>query len=146
LGTDLGINFNFWFLSISLWVITEVLQTFYSTAMRYLSGFIGILVMSVFGVFPNEIIGRLDEFWWIVLFWMPALFINQKHKTNKAYFPWYWLGIFFYLSAFTIWLQGYPEQPFCNPDSIFQPHAMWHLLSACATLSFFFFFRTATAK
>jgi len=50
------------------------------------------------------------------------------------------------MSAFAIWLQGYPEQPLCNPDSIFQPHAIWHLLSACATLSFFFFFRTATAK
>ena len=146
LGTGLGINFNFWFLSISLWTITEVLQAFYTPIVRYLSGFVGILVMSVFGVFPNEIINNLDQFWWIVLFWIPAVFIDKKHKTNKRYFPWYWLGILFYMSAFAIWLQGYPEQPLCNPDSIFQPHAIWHLLSACATLSFFFFFRTATTK
>ena len=45
LGTNLGINFNFWFLSIALWVITEVLQSFYSQITRYLSGFVGILVM-----------------------------------------------------------------------------------------------------
>ena len=146
LGTGLGINFNFWFLSIALWTITEVLQAFYSPIVRYLSGFVGILVMSVFGVFPNEIINNLDEFWWIILFWIPAIFVDKKHKTNKRYFPWYWLGILFYMSAFAIWLQGYPEQPLCNPDSIFQPHAIWHLLSACATLSFFFFFRTATNK
>ena len=93
LGTGLGINFNFWFLSIALWTITEVLQAFYSPIVRYLSGFIGIFVMSVFGVFPNEIINNLDEFWWIILFWIPAIFIDKKHKTNKRYFPWYWLGI-----------------------------------------------------
>ena len=53
------------------------------------------------------------------------------------------LTIAFYMTAFAIWLQGYPNQPFCNPDSLIQPHAIWHILSSCATLSFFFFFRTA---
>ena len=146
LGTDLGINFNFWFLSIALWVITEVLQTFYSKTVRLLSGFVGIAVLAVFGRFPDEIIANFSEYWWVTLFWIPALFINEKHKSNKKYFPWYWLGIFFYISAWIIWLQGYPGQPYCDPDSILQPHAIWHILSSCATLSFFFFFRTATAK
>ena len=143
LGTGLGVNFNFWFLSIALWVITEVLQSFYSPTVRYLSGFVGIAVMSVFGIFPNDIIQELTKYWWIILFWIPAFFINQKHQSNKRYFPWYWLGIVFYMTAFVIWLQGYPNQPLCNPDSLIQPHAIWHILSSCATLSFFFFFRTA---
>ena len=139
-------NFNFWFLSIALWVITEVLQTFYSKPVRLLSGFVGIAVLAVFGRFPDEIIANFSEYWWVTLFWIPALFINEKHESNKKYFPWYWLGIFFYISAWIIWLQGYPGQPYCDPDSILQPHAIWHILSSCATLSFFFFFRTATAK
>ena len=143
LGTGLGVNFNFWFLSIALWVITEVLQSFYSPTVRYFSGFVGVLVMAVFGIFPNEIIQELDKYWWIILFWIPAFFINQKHQSNKRYFPWYWLGIAFYMTAFAIWLQGYPNQPLCSPDSLIQPHAIWHILSSCATLSFFFFFRTA---
>ena len=143
LGTGLGVNFNFWFLSIALWVITEVLQSFYSPIVRYLSGFVGIAVMAVFSVFPNEIIQEPSKYWWIILFWIPAFFINKKHQSNKSYFPWYWLGIAFYMTAFAIWLQGYPNQPFCNPDSLIQPHAIWHILSSCATLSFFFFFRTA---
>ena len=143
LGTGLGVNFNFWFLSIALWIITEVLQSFYRPMVRYLSGFIGIAVMAVFGIFPNEIIQELTKYWWIILFWIPAFFINQKHQSNKRYFPWYWLGIVFYMTAFVIWLQGYPNQPLCNPDSLIQPHAIWHILSSCATLSFFFFFRTA---
>ena len=143
LGTGLGVNFNFWFLSIALWIITEVLQSFYSPIVRYLSGFVGVAVMAVFGIFPNDIIQEVTKYWWIILFWIPAFFINQKHKSNKRYFPWYWLGIAFYMTAFVIWLQGYPNQPLCNPDSLIQPHAIWHILSSCATLSFFFFFRTA---
>ena len=143
LGTGLGVNFNFWFLSIALWVITEVLQSFYSPTVRYLSGFVGVAVMAVFGIFPNEIILEPAKYWWIILFWIPAFFINKKYQSNKSYFPWYWLGIAFYMTAFAIWLQGYPNQPFCNPDSLIQPHAIWHILSSCATLSFFFFFRTA---
>ena len=143
LGTGLGVNFNFWFLSIALWIITEVLQSCYSPTVRYLSGFVGVAVMAVFGIFPNDIIQELTKYWWIILFWIPAFFINQKHQSNKRYFPWYWLGIAFYMTAFVIWLQGYPNQPLCNPDSLIQPHAIWHILSSCATLSFFFFFRTA---
>ncbi len=83
LGTGLGVNFNFWFLSIALWVITEVLQSFYSPIVRYFSGFVGIAVMAVFGVFPNEIIQEPSKYWWIILFWIPAFFINKKHQSNK---------------------------------------------------------------
>ena len=104
LGTGLGINFNFWFLSIALWVITEVLQSLYTPILRILSGFVGIGVMSVFGVFPNEIFTNLDQYWWIALFWIPAIFINKKSDYSKRYTPWFWLGVFFYVSAFIIWL------------------------------------------
>ena len=143
LGTGLGINFNFWFLSIALWIITETLQSFYSHVLRIFSGLIGFAVMALFGYFPHEVLGNFTEYWWVILFWLPALFINQKSSIQKSYFPWFWLGVFFYITAFAIWLQGYPGKAWCNPDSIFQPHAIWHILSACATLSFFFFFRTS---
>ncbi len=39
LGTGLGINFNFWFLSIALWVITEVLQKIYTPILKSIIGF-----------------------------------------------------------------------------------------------------------
>ena len=141
-GTGLGINFNFWALSIALWVITEVLQNYNSKIVRYLSGFVGIAVMSVFGIFPDQVILNFSEYWWVVLFWLPALILDEKSPVKKNYFPWYWAGVGFYIAAFAIWLQGYPGTALCNPDSIFQPHGIWHILSACATLSFFFFFRS----
>ena len=129
-------------LSIALWVITEALQHFYSPLLRLLSGFIGFLVAAVFGVFPNEIFANLSEYWWTILFWIPAIFINKKSLMRKTRFRWFWFGMFTYLTAFVIWLQGYPETDFCNPDSIVQAHALWHILSSIATLFFFFYFRS----
>ena len=43
--------------------------------------------------------------------------------------------------AFTIWLNQWSDY-LCYPDSWFQPHAAWHLLSALSTWFFFVFFRT----
>ena len=96
-GTGLGINFNFWALSIALWVITEVLQNYNSKTVRYLSGFVGIAVMSVFGIFPDQVILNFSEYWWVVLFWLPALILDEKSPVKKNYFPWYWAGVGFYI-------------------------------------------------
>ena len=109
---DLGIGLNLWFLSIALWIITESLQHFYSPLLRLLSGFIGFLVAAVFGVFPNEIFANFSEYWWTILFWIPAIFINKKSLTRKTRFRWFWFGMFTYMTAFAIWLQGYPIQTF----------------------------------
>ncbi len=95
-GSDLGIGINLWFLSIALWVITEALQHFYSPLLRLLSGFIGFLVASVFGVFPNEIFANFSEYWWTILFWIPAIFINKKSLMRKTRFRWFWFGMFTY--------------------------------------------------
>ena len=137
-GYDLGINFNLWSLSIGWWIITEVLLNFWSNTLRILSGFIAIAVMAVFGIFPNEIIQNPNLYWWVPFFWLPGILMNKKPKIKKKYNPWFFLGVGFYMSAFAIWLQGYPNMPLCNPDSIIQPHGIWHILSSLATLSFSF--------
>ena len=51
-----------------------------------------------------------------------------------------------YIVAFVIWLQGYPDTKFCNPDSFIQPHGIWHLLTAFATWCFFKFYRTEKVR
>ena len=141
-GYDLGINFNLWALSIGWWIITEVLMNFWSNYMRLFSGFIAIAVMSLFGTFPNEIINDFNSYWWVILFWLPAILMKTKPVIKRTYNPWFFLGCGFYFIAFIIWLQGYPGTRFCNPDSLIQPHGIWHVLSSFATLSFFFYFRT----
>ena len=47
-GSDLGIDFSLFGLSIGLWVISEFLYNFYSSYMRVISGFFGFAVLLLF--------------------------------------------------------------------------------------------------
>ncbi|MBM88594.1 MAG: hypothetical protein CMQ41_09485 [Gammaproteobacteria bacterium] len=141
-GGRLGIGLDLFGLSIGLWIISEALFRFWSPAFRWLSGFVGFIVAAIFGIFPQEIFLNLNEYWWIVLFWVPAIFAKKSPRLCRTYSPWFFLGMASYLIAFVIWLQGYPDTPYCQPDSLLQPHAIWHLITACSTWCFFKFFRT----
>jgi hypothetical protein len=141
-GTNMGINLDLFGVSIALWIISEFLYKFWGKINKWYSGFIGFLVASIFGIFPNEIFSDLGNYWWIVLFWLPALLSNSAPTKTRVYSPWFFLGMISYVVAFIIWLQGYPDTKFCNPDSFIQPHGIWHLLTAFATWCFFKFYRT----
>lgn len=141
LGTNLGINLNVFEVSIGLWIVSEVLFRFWSPRFRWLSGFVGFVVAAVFGIMPTEIFSNFDEYWWVILFWLPAIFSSHKPEGRRTY-PWYIVGMFSYLTAFVIWLQGYPDTLYCSPDSLVQPHGIWHLLGAFAIWCFFKFLRT----
>jgi len=145
-GSELGINLDLFGLSIGLWVISETLFRFWSPAFRWISGFVGFFVAAVFGIMPNEIFSNLNEYWWIVLFWIPAIFSIRAPTVKRNYSPWFFAGMITYVLAFIIWLQGYPDTPYCKPDSIIQPHAIWHLMTAFSTWCFFKFFRTEEIK
>ena len=141
-GTNMGINLDLFGVSIALWIISEFLYKFWGKINKWYSGFIGFLVASIFGIFPTDIFSDLVNYWWIVLFWLPALLSNSAPTKTRIYSPWFFLGMTSYLVAFVIWLQGYPDTKFCNPDSFIQPHGIWHLLTAYATWCFFKFYRT----
>ena len=141
-GTNMGINLDLFGVSIALWIISEFLYKFWGKINKWYSGFIGFLVASIFGIFPTDIFSDLVNYWWIVLFWLPALLSNSAPTKTRIYSPWFFLGMTSYLVAFVIWLQGYPDTKFCNPDSFIQPHGIWHLLTAFATWCFFKFYRT----
>ena len=93
---------------------------------------------------PTEILQDPETYWWTILFWVPAIFSKQAPDTERTYNPWFYLGVVTYATAFTIWLNQWSDL-LCYPDSWFQPHAAWHLLSALSTWFFFVFFRTERA-
>jgi hypothetical protein len=138
---ELGINFNLFGVSIGLWVISEVLYRFWSPTFRILSGFVGFIVLMLFGTMPNEVFENFNEYWWVILFWLPAVLSNEKPKHSRTY-KWFILGMISYLSAFAIWLTGVPDHESCSPDSIIQAHGIWHLLTALATYFFFLHYRS----
>ncbi|MEE3165200.1 MAG: ceramidase domain-containing protein [Pseudomonadota bacterium] len=141
-GSNLGINLDLFGVSISLWIISESLYRFWSPTYRWISGFLGFFVAAIFGIMPTEIFSNFNEYWWILLFWLPAVLSHTAPTSKRVYNPWFFAGMLTYFVAFVIWLQGYPNTPYCNPDSFIQPHAIWHLITAFSTWCFFKFFRT----
>ncbi len=140
-GWELGIGLNVFGVSIGLWVISEFLYFFWSQTMRIISGFIGFGVLFLFGTSITDIASNFSDYWWIILFWLPALFSNKKPNSTRT-IPWFLLGSITYFSAFSIWLTGVPNHVSCDPDSLIQSHGLWHLLSALATLFYFFHYRS----
>ena len=138
---ELGINFNLFGVSIGLWVISEALYRYWSPVFRLMSGFVGFFVLMIFGTMPNEVFANFNEFWWVILFWLPAILSNQQPKYSRTY-KWFFLGMISYLSAFAIWLTGVPDHGSCSPDSLIQAHGIWHLLAALSTYFFFIHFRS----
>ena len=140
-GDGMGIGLNLFGVSIGLWVISEFLYKFWSPNMRFISGFVGFLVLMLFGTFPAEVFSNIGDYWWIIFFWLPGLLATNKPKGIRTY-RWYFAGMVAYMSAFAIWLTGVPDSESCNPDSIFQAHGFWHLLTALSTILFFFHYRS----
>ena len=140
-GNGMGIGLDLFGVSIGLWVISEFLYKFWSPSMRFFSGFVGFLVLMLFGIFPTEVYTNLGEYWWIIFFWLPGILANKKPQGVRTY-RWYFAGMIAYMSAFAIWLTGVPESETCNPDTLFQAHGIWHLLTAVATIFFFYHYRS----
>lgn len=141
-GDKLGINLDLFELSIALWGISEFLYRFWSPMVRILSGLLGFAIAAAFGILPWEMLAEPAKFWWVILFWVPALLSPEAPRGRRTYTPWYFAGVAIYMIAFAIWLTGRPDNPWCQPDSLIQAHGIWHLMSAVAILCFFKFLRT----
>ncbi len=142
IAPDLGINFELFDVSIALWIISELVYRFWSPAVRVWSGLFGFVVGFVFGITPGEMLAAPAEYWWVVLFWLPGALATHPPERTRTYTPWFWIGVGSFMVAYAIWLTGTNEHEWCRPDSIVQAHAIWHLVSAVATWSFFRFLRT----
>lgn len=138
-GPDLGIGLDLFGLSIALWVISETLYRF--PDIRWWSGLVGFGVAAVFGILPTDMVSAPSEFWWVALFWVPALLFRHAPDGVRRY-PWFFVGMAAFGVAYAGWLTGTADSAQCDPDSLLQAHAGWHLLSALATWAFFLFFRT----
>ena len=140
-GWGLGIGFNLFGTSIGLWFISEALYRFWSPTFRFLSGFLGFLVMFLFGTSPLDIFNNISDYWWTLFFWLPGLLATHKPEGKRSTI-WFILGMISYFLAFAIWTTGVPDHQNCSPDSIIQAHGIWHLLTALATFLFFIHYRS----
>ena len=75
-----------------------------------------------------------------VIFEAVYRFINRKqvHFENR----WVLFTAISFFSAFGIWNLSLDGRPFYYPDTIFQGHAVWHILCAVATWTIFRYYRS----
>ena len=142
LDPGLGIHLELFEVAIPIWIITEALIRFDVGWFRWLSGLLGFVVAAVFGILPQEMLEAPEEYWWVILFWLPAVVMRGRVPVLRWYFPWFVLGVAAFFGAYAIWLTGTDTSTQCDPDSLIQPQAIWHLITAFATFAFFMYFRT----
>lgn len=142
LGSDLGIGLDLFAVSIPIWLISEAIIRFDATWFRWISGLLGFLVAAAFGTMPADIMADPVSFWWVLLFWVPAAVTRGRSTVLRWYLPWFFVGVASFFGGYMIWLTGTDESAQCDPDTFLQPHALWHILSAAATMAFFLYFRT----
>jgi len=66
-----------------------------------------------------------------------------RHVLRQAN-PSLWIGLACYIVANVVWRLGRHGASTCNPDSLFQYHALWHLLTGLAVYFFYRYFTTET--
>lgn len=142
IAPDLGIGLDLFEISIPLWLISESLIAIRTPAFQWASGLLGFVIAAVFGITPSDMLAEPAGHWWVILFWLPAIVTVGRPPVDRRYTPWFFLGVGSFLSAYAIWLRGTADSAVCNPDSLVQAHAIWHILCAVATFAFFLFLRT----
>lgn len=144
-GPDLGIGLDLFGLSIALWAVSEVVYRWPTPPVRAASGLVGFAVAAVFGVMPWEMVAAPGDYWWVVLLGLPGV-AARGGEGGRRQAGWLTAGAGAFVAAYYIWLTGSADHPWCDPDSLFQAHAIWHLLGAAATWCFFLYFRSEAPK
>lgn len=108
-----------------------------STLITLYFSFVGFFALLMY--FLPEINDAL--FGILILSFVVWVIITQRRLKTKVRHLYIVLGIVAYYSGSTFWVLD-KELKLCVPESLWQGHAAWHLLSATATLFVYLFFRS----
>ena len=97
-----------------------------------------------------NLVFMLEIYKWNINYVFPVLIIallvvnliNFRSKVlQKMYKNYIWLAMATMLAALSLWILD-RTNVWCSPTSIFQGHALWHLLTALAVLLIYFYYRS----
>tara|TARA_B100001142_G_scaffold130185_1_gene131849 strand:- start:6134 stop:7147 length:1014 start_codon:yes stop_codon:yes gene_type:complete len=74
------------------------------------------------------------------------LHFNSGQELIRKSSPNLWIGLGFYVLGNIVWRFGRGGESACNPDSLFQYHALWHLFTGLAVYYFYRYFLTENAQ
>jgi len=74
------------------------------------------------------------------------LHFNVGQELIRKSSPNLWIGLAFYVLGNVVWRYGREGEPACNPDSLFQYHALWHLFTGLAVYYFYRYFLTENTQ
>jgi hypothetical protein len=88
----------------------------------------------ILGFFGSAVFGAFIGV--TIVFEMLNTYLRKMHHTKA----WGFAALLALLAAFAIWSVTRTNGPLCNPDSLIQGHAIWHLLDALAFYCLFRFY------
>lgn len=71
----------------------------------------------------------------------PALRPWSTIRIDARRMPWFWTGLGLFVVANIVWNLSRTDAVWCDPDSVLQGHALWHLLTAASVGAFYRYFR-----
>ena len=74
------------------------------------------------------------------------LHFNSGQELIRKSSPNLWIGLGFYVLGNVVWRFGREGESACNPDSLFQYHALWHLFTGLAVYYFYRYFLTENTE
>lgn len=71
----------------------------------------------------------------------PALRPWSQVQLDPRRMPWFWTGLGLFVVANVVWNLSRTGGVWCDPESLLQGHAVWHLLTAASVGAFYLYFR-----
>ena len=81
---------------------------------------------------------NLNNFMGLIFLTIISFIYVVKYKDGDTYYL--WKSVFYFIIALIVWKLSQSRQILCNPKSIFQGHALWHILTAIAFYQLFLFY------
>ena len=83
---------------------------------------------------------NLNNFMGLIFLTIISFIYVVKHNNKDTYYL--WKSALIFIIALIIWKLSQSKQILCNPKSIFQGHALWHILTAIALYQLFLYYTT----
>lgn len=139
-----GIGLFVWGFAIATWLAQE-------TAIRYQRQPLAIFLVPLAGIViltgydPVEFVREQLVIIITMALLAALLWRLDEIRLQRSYTPWFWGGFAAYFLASIIWRASQQGGAVCEPDTLLQGHALWHLLGAVAMYCFYHYFRTESA-